>query len=99
MDRPLNAATPLDAAIVAAPLKVPELGFVVIVSVIDALLPVIVLPPASCTVTMGCCAHVVPPVLPPGCVVKPTFAAAPTVMLNVLLVVFCHGGSLPVTSV
>jgi hypothetical protein len=41
-----------------------------------ALEPVTTLPVASYTVTTGCVLHTAPPVPPPGCVVKASFAAA-----------------------
>ena len=86
IERPLNVATPLEADTVAVPLKVPVLGLVPMASVIDAELPVTVLPPASCTVTTGCGPKAVPPVELSGLVVNASLAADPTVMLNVLLV-------------
>jgi len=64
--------------------SVPPPGFVPIANVMLALDDVIVLPPASCTVTTGCVPNALPPVPAPGWVVNATFAAAPTVMLNVL---------------
>src|SRR4051794_26668231 len=62
IERPLKVATPLTALSVAVPLSVPLLGFVPIAPVIDAVLVVTVLPPASCTVTTGCVGNVMPPV-------------------------------------
>jgi hypothetical protein len=85
IDSPLNVATPLTALAVAVPLNVPLLGFVPIATVIEAVLLVTVLPPASCTVTTGCVPKSVPPVVSLGLVVNASFVAAPTVMLNVAL--------------
>jgi len=86
--QPANVATPEEADFERPPVQVsvPPPGFVPMASVIDAELLVTVLPPASCTVTTGCVVHAVPPVPPPGCVVKANCAAEPTVILNVLLV-------------
>ena len=85
--QPAKVSTPATAVLgFVVHVSVPPPGFVPIASVIDAVLPVTVLPPASCTVTTGCWAHADPPVPPPGCVVNASFAAAPTVMLKVLLV-------------
>ena len=86
IDSPVNVFTPFTALPVAVPLNVPLLGFVPIATVIDAVLLATVLPPASCTVTTGCVPNAVPPVVLLGLVVKASFAAAPTVMLNVALV-------------
>jgi hypothetical protein len=86
IDNPLKVATPLAALTVAVPLRVPPPGFVPMPSATDAVLVVTVLPPASCTVTTGCVASTVPPVALLGLVVNASFAAAPTVMLNVALV-------------
>jgi len=84
---PAKVATPEEAASgLVVHVSVPLPGFVPIASVIDAELLVTVLPPASCTFTTGCTAQAVPPVPPPGCVVKASWAADPTVMLNELLV-------------
>src|SRR5512147_1189461 len=58
-------------------------------SVIEAPLPVPVvftLPPASCTCTVGWVGKATFVVLPEGCWVNTSWVAAPTVMLNVLLV-------------
>ncbi|HEX4529934.1 MAG TPA: hypothetical protein VIA11_10955 [Acidimicrobiia bacterium] len=85
--QPAKVATPEAAAFgFAVHVRVPPPGFVPIVKVIDAELPVTVFPPASCTVTTGCWAHADAAVPPPGCVVNASFAAEPTVMLKVLLV-------------
>jgi hypothetical protein len=85
MLRPVNVDTPEVALRVAVPESVPLDGLVVMARAIDAELPVTVLPPASWTVTTGCAVHAVPPVPPPGCVVKASLAAVPTVMLKLLL--------------
>ena len=79
-----NVSTPATAAFglaVQVSTPVPG-GFVPIASVTLAVDPVTVLPPASCTVTTGWVVHAVPPVPPPGWVVKASLAAAPTVMLK-----------------
>src|SRR3954453_14762621 len=85
--QPAKASTPATAFFgFVVHVSVPPPGFVPIASVIDAVLPVTVFPPASCTMTTGCCDQADPPAPPPGCVVNASFAAAPDVMLNVLLV-------------
>jgi hypothetical protein len=83
-----NAATPEDAGkgfvvhVRAAPaVPVP----LVIASCIEAELLVTVFPPASSTVTTGCVDHAVPPVPPPGCVVKTNCAPVPTVIVVAVL--------------
>lgn len=84
ISQPANVAIP-DVAATGFDVhdNTPPPGLVPIANVTDAADPVIVFPPASWTLTTGCVAHAVPPVPPPGCVVNATFAAAPTVMLNV----------------
>src|SRR5437764_481490 len=77
---------PFDADMVAVPPSAPLAGLVPIASVIDTLLPVIVLPPASCTGTTGCVVQTAPPVQPLGCVANASFVAEPTETLNALLV-------------
>src|SRR5438477_470 len=76
---PATAALVLDGVQLRAPLPG---GLVPMARVMLAVEPVTVLPPASCTVTTGCVAQAVPPVPPPGWVVKASLAAAPTVMLK-----------------
>ena len=67
----------------AAPaVPVPE----VIVKLMEAVLPVIALPTASCTVTTGCCANAVPLLAEMlGWVVNTTLAARPAEMSKLLL--------------
>ncbi len=86
MDRLLNVATPLTALTVTVPLRLPLLGLVPMATVIEAVLLVTTLPPASCTCTVT--AGVIEEVAAvfDGCVPKASFAAAPTVILNELLV-------------
>ena len=85
--QPAKVSTPATAGFgFVVHVSVPPPGFVPIASVIDAVLPVTVLPPASCTVTTGCVPNAAPPVELAGELVKASFAAGPTVMLNVLLV-------------
>ena len=86
IDRPAKLATPATALMVAVPLIVPPLGFALIARVIEAVLPVTVFPKASRTATAGWAAQTVPPVPPPGCVVKTTCVGEAAVMLNVPLV-------------
>ena len=54
-------------------------------SVTELVSPVTVFPNASCTATTGCVPNANPPVEPLGWVVKPSFAAAPTVIVKLLL--------------
>src|SRR5260370_697797 len=86
MEMPENVAMPLTAFCVAVPLRVPLPGFVPMATAIDAVLVVTTLPPASCTCTVT--AGVIEEVAAvfDGCVPKASFAAAPTVILNELLV-------------
>jgi len=87
MLQPANVSTPEEALCgFVVQVSVPPPGFVPIASMIEAELPVTVLPFASSTVTIGCVVQAVPPVPPPGCVVKTTFVAVPAVILNALLV-------------
>src|ERR1700730_13208016 len=85
MLHPANAATPATAAF----------GFAVHVNVAPAgvvmanntllVFPTIVLPPASCTATIGWVPNAAAPVAPTGWVVKPTLTAVPTVIVRLLL--------------
>ena len=59
---------------------------VVSARVTELVLPVTVLPKASCTVTSGWPAHAVWLVPLPGCMVKATLLAAAAVIVKVLLV-------------
>src|SRR5439155_236530 len=78
IDRPLKVATPLEALTVAVPFRVPPPGLVPIATATDAELPVMIFPPASCTVTTGWVPNAVAYLDLLGLVVKATFAAAPT---------------------
>jgi hypothetical protein len=78
-----NVATPERAANgLVVQVNVPLLGL----SLIEAELLVTVLPLVSSTVTTGCVVQAVPPVPPPGCVVKANLAAAPGLTVNAVLV-------------
>src|SRR5436189_3460232 len=81
-----NVATPLAAATVLVPARVPLAGLVPIATVMLVVAVVTVLPWASWTDT--CTAGVIagPAAVLLGCTVKASFAAAPTLMLNALLV-------------
>jgi hypothetical protein len=87
---PANPATPAvaDTGFVVHVNDAPAVPVpVVIANAIAAELPVTVFPAASCTVTTGCCPNAVPlAAVVLGCVVKASLAAAPTVMLKLLLV-------------
>src|SRR6266516_1574276 len=62
----------------------PEVGVpAVIDNVIEAIEPVTVLPPASCTVTVGCVGNATPARLSLGDVVNASFDAAPVTTVNV----------------
>src|SRR5437763_16932757 len=78
-------ATPLTAATVVVPARVPLAGLVPIASVMLVVAVVTVLPWASWTAT--CIAGVIaaPAAAVLGCTVKTSFAAAPALMLNALL--------------
>ena len=85
MLQPENTATPATAAFgLLVQVSVAPAG-VVIARVIALAAPVTVLPAASWTVTNGWLPQAVPPVPPPGCVVKASLDPVPLVMLNVLL--------------
>ena len=77
--QPANVATPATAGfgLVVQPKTAP--AGVVIAKVTELVLPVTVLPPASCTVTTGWVAKATVPFAPTGWVVNANFAAAPTV--------------------
>src|SRR5437016_3964443 len=81
-----KVATPLTAATVGVPARVPLAGLVPIASVMLVVAVVTVLPWASwiATCTAGVIAAPAAPRL--GCTVTTTFAADPTPMLNALLV-------------
>ena len=79
MARPATAAFALGVQVKVAP---PD---VVRARVTVAVLVVTVLPPASCTATTGWAAQLELEVPPPGCEVKPSLLAAPTVIVKPLL--------------
>src|SRR6266566_3072740 len=81
-----NVATPLTAATVVVPARVPLAGLVPIASVMLVVAVVTVLPWASWTVTCTAGVIAAPAAALLGCTVKTSFAAAPTLMLNALLV-------------
>src|SRR5258708_251362 len=77
MDNPLKVATPLTAATVVVPLRVPPPGLLPMASETVAELFTI-FPPASSILTTGCCANGVPETeLALGCVVNTTLLAGP----------------------
>src|SRR2546422_2856564 len=82
-----NVATPLTAATVGVPARVPLEGFVPIATVMLVVAVVTVLPWASWTATCTAGVIAAPEVALLGCTVKATFAAGPTLMLmlNALL--------------
>jgi len=84
---PLKVATP-DVALrgLVDTVREPPPGFVPMARVMELVAVVIVLPPASCTVTTGWVDRADPPVPLPGCVVKASLDAVPTVILKVLLI-------------
>src|SRR5437773_7602443 len=81
-----KVATPLTAATVVVPARVPFAGLVPIASVMVVVAVVTVLPWASWTATCTAGVIAAPAAALLGCTVKTTFAAAPTPMLNALLV-------------
>src|SRR5664280_1841215 len=91
MRQPANVSTPATAGCgLVVQVRIAPPG-VVIARVIEVVAVVTVLPPASWTVTVGWVAQTVPPVPPPGCALKTSLLAAPTVMLNVPLVASVRG--------
>src|SRR5260221_10540302 len=91
MAQPLKVATPATAAFERPPVQVrmPPPGFVPMARVTVAVEPmplVTVLPPASWMATIGCGTRASPAVDVPGCVVKPSFAAGPAVIVSMTLV-------------
>src|SRR5438874_12593100 len=86
MDRLLKLATPPEALAVRVPPRVPPPGLAPMAIVIEAVLPVTVLPPASWTVTWTAGLMLTPATALLGGVVNTSLAAGPTVMLNVVLV-------------
>src|SRR5205809_766383 len=88
LSRPLHdaVAMPLTAATVGVPARVPLAGLVPIASVMLVVALVTMLPWASWTVTCTAGVIAAPAAALLGCTVKTSFAAAPTPMLNALLV-------------
>src|SRR5437588_386237 len=81
-----KVATPLTAAAVVLPGRDPLAGLVPIASVMLVVAVVTVLPWASWTATCTAGVFPAPTTALLGCAVKTSFAAAPTLMLNALLV-------------
>src|SRR6058998_139445 len=81
-----NVATPLTAATVVVPERVPLAGLVPIASVMLVVAVVTALPCASWTATCTAGVIAAPAAALLGCTVKTSFAAAPAVMLNAVLV-------------
>src|SRR5216117_3750185 len=73
-----KVATPLSAATVVAPERVPLAGLVPIATVMLVVAVVTVLPWASWTVTCTAGVFIAPAAAVLGCTVKTTFAAGPT---------------------
>src|SRR2546430_1114040 len=80
-----KVATPLTAATVVVPKRVPLAGLVPIATAMLVVAVVTVLPWASWTVTCTAGVIAAPATVLVGCTVKTSFAAAPTPMLNALL--------------
>src|SRR3989442_10916033 len=81
-----NVATPFTAATVVVPVSVPLAGLVPIATVMLVVAVVTVLLWASWTATCTVGVIAAPATALLGCTVKTSFAAAPTPMLNALLV-------------
>src|SRR5436189_144145 len=81
-----KVATPLTAATVVVPERVPLAGLVPIATVMLVVAVVTVLPWASWTATCTAGVIAAPAAALLGCTVKASFAAAPTLMLNAVLV-------------
>src|SRR5213082_2904722 len=77
-----KVATPLTAATVVVPARVPLAGLVPMATVMLGVAVVTVLPWASWTATCTAGAIAAPAAALLGCTVKTSFAAAPTPMLN-----------------
>src|SRR5438874_1365041 len=86
MVRFANVATPLTAATVVVPARVPLPGLVPIATVTGLVAVVTVLPWASWTATRAAGVFAAPAAALLGCTVKTTLAAAPALMLNAPLV-------------
>src|SRR3989442_757888 len=81
-----KVATPLTAATVVVPERVPLAGLVPIATVMLVVAVITVLPWASWTATCTAGVIAAPAAVLLGCTVKTSFAAAPALMLNALLV-------------
>src|SRR2546425_970586 len=81
-----KVATPLTAATVVVPLRNHLAASVLFAIVLLVVPPVSVLPWASWTATCTAGVIAAPAAVLLGCTVKASFAAAPTLMLNALLV-------------
>src|SRR5947208_569393 len=81
-----KVATPLTAATVVVPARVPLAGLVPIATVMLVLALLRVLPCPSSTLFRSAGVIAAPAAAVLGCTVKASFAAAPTPMLNALLV-------------
>src|SRR5213082_3033137 len=81
-----NVATPLAAATVLVPARVPLAGLVPIATEMLVVAVVTVLPWASSTATRTAGVFTAPAPALLGCTVKTSFAADPAIMLNALLV-------------
>ena len=98
MLQPAKVATPATAVFEVVPVqaKVAPAG-VVIANVTELVSVFNVFPPASWTATTGWEPNAVPPVELPGCVVKASLAATPTVMFTGLLVARVNAPSVAVS--
>ena len=95
--QPANVATPAETATVAlvhvsAALAGVE-GCVIVNAMVPVLVVVTVLPPRSCTATIGCAVNAAPPGDAFGEVVKPIVAAVPTEIVKLRLVAGVSGPS------
>src|SRR6266516_1237429 len=81
-----KVATPLTAATVVVPARVPLAGLVPIATVMLVVAVVTLLPWASWTATCTAGVFAAPAAALLGCTVKTSFAAAPALMLNAVLV-------------
>ena len=78
----VNVATPATAGSGVTFVHVKVAGPAGIDRVTELVFPTTVLPPRSCTFTIGCVENTVPPLEPLGGVVNATFAAGPTATVN-----------------
>src|SRR2546421_32433 len=87
-----NVSTPLTAATVVVPARVPLAGLVPIATVMLVVAAVTVLPWASWTVTCTAGVIAAPATVLLGCTVKTSFAAAPTLALTLKAVLAAPAG-------